>query len=161
MNAEDHNKYLAYSFLAHAGIQFLWMILMSIFFLGFFLNIPGDPGPANGIFLMFMVFIVGFHLLFALPSAIAGFGLLNKKSWARVWSIIGAVTAALNVPIGTAVCIYALWFFFGDEWKKVYEDEGYSESTVLFGPADFEKWEAEAAQYEREREKEPRRGEWR
>jgi len=29
----------------------------------------------------------------------------------------------MNVPIGTAACVYAFWFFMGENWKSVYQPE--------------------------------------
>jgi hypothetical protein len=28
----------------------------------------------------------------------------------------------MNVPIGTAACVYSLWFFLGDNWRSVYPE---------------------------------------
>ena len=28
----------------------------------------------------------------------------------------------MNVPIGTAACVYSLWFFLGESWKEVYPE---------------------------------------
>jgi len=69
-----------------------------------------------------MAFMTVIYGIFILPSAIAGYALLKKKSWARIASIIAAVVGAMNVPIGTAAAVYALWFFFGENWKEVYGD---------------------------------------
>ncbi|MGB7208817.1 MAG: hypothetical protein WBD27_09185 [Pyrinomonadaceae bacterium] len=59
-------------------------------------------------------------MVFPTPSFIAAYGLLKRKSWARIASIIARVLSSMSVPIGTAACVYALWFFFGDQWKTVY-----------------------------------------
>jgi len=45
----------------------------------------------------------------ALPGFAAGFGLLQRRAWGRVLGIIVAVLDLFNIPIGTAVGIYALW----------------------------------------------------
>ena len=86
---------------------------------------PGDPG-APPFFLWFMfAFFAVIYSIFALPSVIAGYGLLKKKSWARVASIIAGAIAGMNFPIGTGACVYALWFFCGENWKEIYSDEAF------------------------------------
>lgn len=99
------------------------MLLMMLFFFSVFLYIPGQPGPPAAFFGMMMVFMTVIYGIFMLPSAIAGYALLKKKSWARIASIIAAVVGAMNVPIGTAAAVYALWFFFGENWKEVYGED--------------------------------------
>ncbi len=120
MTDEQHNKNIAYSFLAHAGFQLLMLIMISIMFVMMFPG--GGPGPPRR-FLAFMIgFMTVFQLMFAAPSVIAAYGLLKQKSWARIASIVAAVVSAMNVPIGTAACVYSLWFFLGDNWKSVYPE---------------------------------------
>jgi hypothetical protein len=120
---EQHNRYVAYAFLANAGFYFLILGLMAVMFLFLAFSAPGDPGAPSGFFAMIFTFMAVFYSLFALPSVVAGYGLLKKKSWARIASIIAAVIAGMNVPIGTGACVYALWFFFSENWKEVYPDE--------------------------------------
>lgn len=54
-------------------------------------------------------------LIFSLPSVIAGVGLLKRKPWSRVLSLIVAVIDLLNIPIGTAIGVYALWVLMQEE----------------------------------------------
>jgi hypothetical protein len=122
MTDEQHNKYIAWAFLGHAAFQLLMLLLMIAMFSMFLFIEPGNgQGPPPPAFFAIMVgFVSIFYLLFTLPSLIAGYGLLKRKSWARTASIVAAVLAAMNVPIGTAACVYSLWFFLGDNWKSVY-----------------------------------------
>ena len=70
--------------------------------------------------LVMMGFVAFFQMLFIAPSFVAAYALRNKKPWARLASIIAGVVSAVNVPLGTAACVYAMWFFFGENWKEVY-----------------------------------------
>ena len=45
----------------------------------------------------------------ALPGFAAGYGLLKRRVWGRVLAIIVAALDLFNIPIGTAVGLYALW----------------------------------------------------
>jgi hypothetical protein len=56
-----------------------------------------------------MLFVSGVFLALGVPSLVAGIGLLQHKSWARVWAIVLAILALASFPIGTAAGIYALW----------------------------------------------------
>jgi hypothetical protein len=56
-----------------------------------------------------------FLITLSLPGLLAGYGLLTRKSWARILGIIVAILDLFNVPIGTAIGIYALWVLTEDE----------------------------------------------
>lgn len=51
----------------------------------------------------------GFFLLLSVPSFVAGFGLLKRREWARILTIILSVLHLLHVPIGTIIGGYSLW----------------------------------------------------
>lgn len=58
--------------------------------------------------------VVGFagaamFLLFGVPILLAGWGLLTRKSWARVLAMVLAILGLFLFPIGTIVGIYILW----------------------------------------------------
>lgn len=65
---------------------------------------------------------------FFLPGVVAyilaGYGLLNHKSWARILAIILAILNLILFPIGTALGIYTLWVMFNDEAKVLFEVAG-------------------------------------
>jgi hypothetical protein len=124
MTNEQHNKFVGIAFLAHGGFQILMGLAFSIMFGSFMALIPSQPGrpePPRAMFLVIALFVLIIQSVFALPSFVAGYAVLKRKSWARISGIIAAVFAAMSVPVGTAACIYALWFFFGENWKSVYE----------------------------------------
>lgn len=123
MTDEEHNKYIAYSFLAHGAFQILMTLFIGLIFLLMF-SIdppPGQPGPPAEIFgIMFAVMFL-FQFVFTAPAFVAAYALLKRRPWARLASIIAGVIAAMSVPVGTAACVYSMWFFFSDRWKSVYE----------------------------------------
>ncbi len=67
--------------------------------------------------------IAGYMLLLALPSLLAGLGLLNLKPWGRVLALVVCCLSLVKVPLGTALGIYGLWVLTRDE------------STALLSPA--------------------------
>ena len=52
-------------------------------------------------------------------SIVAGFGLLNEQSWARVIGLIAAFLNILCIPLGTALAIYAIWVLWQDETIEI------------------------------------------
>lgn len=57
--------------------------------------------------------------LMSIPSIIAGWGLSQRKSWARVLTIVLSVMALPQMPVGTALGIYAIIIMFNDETKAL------------------------------------------
>jgi hypothetical protein len=141
VTSEEHNRYLAWAFIAHGGFQlFVLLLMMSVF--GLVFAIPSEPGgPPAGFFIVLFGFIFLFQTLFAVPSFVAAYSLFKRKRWARIASILAGVLSAMNVPIGTAVCGYALWFFLGDRWKDVYRDGfGAQTGAALLNQAPEARW---------------------
>ena len=56
------------------------------------------------IFILLLVFS-------ALPSIIAGIGLLQKKSWGVVIALIAGCVSIFSFPFGTAVGVYSIYVF--------------------------------------------------
>jgi len=57
----------------------------------------------------FGLFIAGLIAITEIPAIFVGIGLLKRQSWARVGGIIIAAINIIEIPIGTALGIYALW----------------------------------------------------
>ncbi len=66
-----------------------------------------------------LTFVAVLAGLISIPSIIAGWGLSKRKSWARVLAIIIGVVSLPQVPIGTALGIYAIIIMFNDETKAL------------------------------------------
>lgn len=68
--------------------------------------------------------IAGFigALLFATSIAgfLAGWGLLNYRSWARVLALVLGIIALIHFPFGTALGIYTLWVLLPGESEREY-----------------------------------------
>jgi len=114
---------------ANGAFQLLMMLFMAAMLWLIFNVNDGTGQPKPPIELMGFIFglVFLFQIVFTAPSFVAAYALLKRKSWARLASIIAAAIAAMNVPIGTAACVYSLWFFLGDEWKSVYQkDEAFA-----------------------------------
>ena len=62
----------------------------------------------------------GFFLLLSIPSIIAGAGLLGKRSWARILTLILGALQLFNIPFGTALGIYTFWVLLNDQTVAVF-----------------------------------------
>ena len=55
---------------------------------------------------------------------LAGYGLLNYRSWARILAIILAIFNLILFPVGTALGIYTLIIMFNDEAEALFDGQG-------------------------------------
>jgi hypothetical protein len=122
MTPADHNKMIGIMHLIYGGFFTLMALLMLIIFGTLFTALSGeiakDPNAPPAEFFMAIFGLITFiYFLLSIPGLIAGYAMLKKKSWARVAGIIASVVAAVSFPFGTALCVYSLWFFFGDSGR--------------------------------------------
>ena len=66
------------------------------------------------------LFVACFLLALSLPGIIGGWGLLQRKSWARILIIVLSILNLLNFPLGTAVGVYSLWVLFNQETAEIF-----------------------------------------
>jgi hypothetical protein len=96
-----------------AGAGFVWfaadVILPRIFVSGFPAFVPG---LVKGV--AFLILLKG------AVSAAAGWGLLERESWARTVTLALAFLSLFNVPFGTALGIYSLWVLLPDQARDEY-----------------------------------------
>jgi uncharacterized membrane protein (DUF2068 family) len=55
----------------------------------------------------------------SIPNIIAGWGLSQRKSWARILTIVLGAIALTHFPVGTALGLYAIIVMMNDETKRV------------------------------------------
>ncbi|MDQ6829120.1 MAG: hypothetical protein M3081_09680 [Gemmatimonadota bacterium] len=71
------------------------------------------------------LFIAIFIAIISLPGLIAGYGLLNRRPWARTLAIVLGVLHLINIPIGTVFGIYSLWVLLSTEGAAEFQPVGY------------------------------------
>lgn len=74
----------------------------------------------GGIFLAMAVLVGLIILAFAAVELMAGWRMLKEKPSGRTFGIIASIISLINIPLGTALGIYGLWFLFGEEGKRFY-----------------------------------------
>jgi predicted nucleic acid-binding Zn ribbon protein len=100
--------WMAYSALLVVGGVAV-MIVANTVFGGAFRPPSGPPLEVSAWLRPLLTFVGGLVLLKAAAGFIAGWGLLQRESWARVAALIVGFISLFNVPIGTALGIYTLW----------------------------------------------------
>lgn len=48
-------------------------------------------------------------IVLSIPGIIAGIGLLKRKEWARILTLILSALDLVNFPLGTALGVYSIW----------------------------------------------------
>ncbi len=126
MKATSHNKILGILHLAYGGLAALLMIGASVLMIGV-IAIKSNSGKSIPVgILALMIFVVALSLLLITPSFLAGYAFLKRKPWAKTMGIIAAMVAGLSFPLGTALCVYTLWFLFGESGRFLYHKAAYA-----------------------------------
>lgn len=69
----------------------------------------------------------------SIPEILTGYGILKYKSWGRILGIIIAILNLLNIPIGTAFGIYALWVLMNEETEQIFKQQQPTDVVVEEG----------------------------
>jgi hypothetical protein len=158
MTPEEHNKTLGILHLAYGGLHGLILLLMFAFFI-FIASASGDKG-VDGFFFFVMGIVLFFSAAVSIPSFIAGYGLMKRKRWAKLWGLIAGVMAGMSFPLGTALCIYTIWFLFGEAGgRELYADplsgQKPKQREALYGAPPAAGWASRYAKGERQHEYTP------
>lgn len=104
---DSHVNLVGYLYLAYAGLLLLGALLTSIVLTGS--GALADDPAAMGILASISGVVWVILLVIAVPYLLAGWGLLQRREWARVLALVLGALALFSVPIGTALGVYALW----------------------------------------------------
>jgi zinc-ribbon domain len=123
-----HLRVLAILWLIYGGLHFLGGI--AVWTLGammlphFFYRPPFHMFPFGWPFHSFVggmfAGLGALFVLFSLAGLLAGWGLLQRESWARGLALVVAVIALFNFPWGTALGIYTLWVLSPEQARQEY-----------------------------------------
>ncbi|MEQ9466434.1 MAG: hypothetical protein RLN88_03430 [Ekhidna sp.] len=133
MDIQSHKRTLGIIHIVYGSL-----IAIAFIFIGSFVSlifpfiadeIAKDVGnDADEILLMVTSIIrIVFILLLifsALPSIIAGIGLLQNKSWGVVIALIAGCISIFSFPFGTAVGVYSIYVFVENNKHKNEQDQG-------------------------------------
>jgi len=74
-------------------------------------------------------FVSGYLTLLAIPGILAGYGLMNQKSWALPLALVIGVFNIFCFPFGTALGAYSIWVFMEDRDRHRLAATAKSEAT--------------------------------
>lgn len=61
-------------------------------------------------------------VILSIPGILAGWGLYNRREWARILTLILSVIGIFNFPFGTAIGIYSIWVLIQPESVASFEN---------------------------------------
>jgi len=79
---------------------------------------PTVPPPVVWLPAGFGLFLAVIISATTIPNFIAAYGLLKRRSWARMAALIVGVLCLPVFPLGTVTGIYAFWLFLQDDVEK-------------------------------------------
>jgi len=111
MTAEEHNRTLATLWFIYGAMHGLTLLALLLLILVVKFATPGTALiPASWLVFGSLGFVVLLLLVGLLPLVV-GYALRKRRRWAKPLGISLAVVSLINVPVGTALGIYAIKFF--------------------------------------------------
>jgi hypothetical protein len=104
------------------GFSVLWIVIGIIIL--FILSMIGgfiNDRDANFILPLIGQIVATFLFLISIPGVIAGIGLLKRKEWGRILTLVLSVIGLMNFPIGTAVGVYCIWTLVQEETISLFK----------------------------------------
>lgn len=101
----------------------LLLVVFGVLTLYLILALRAEPTGAVSLALDVALALSLIGILFAIASAIVGFGLLGCRGWARTGGMLLAIPALLGLPIWTAFSVLVLIYLHGDEARAAVAPE--------------------------------------
>ena len=125
MTAQEHNRLISILFHIQGGLQVLVGIFLALLYAGmgsyFMLGLPQEEARfMGGMFIVIGIVVAAVVLLFAVLDFYAAFKIGKVQPIGRTLGIVLSILSLMSFPLGTAMGIYGLWFFFGDNGKMLY-----------------------------------------
>jgi hypothetical protein len=114
-----HIKLLAILWMVRSALMMLpGLAIWGIFHYGFRYFPTGVPFFVRDLAQMGGVLLIAG----AATGILAGWGLLERHSWARTLAIVLAVLSLLDMPFGTAIGVYTLWVLLPAESEREFRE---------------------------------------
>lgn len=120
---QEHLRLLAILWLALSAVNLIGGVVLVILANTLFVHLPEMGGAsAASEFLRPLLTVVG---IFVLAKAglgfVAGWGLLERQTWARILCLVLGFISLFNIPLGTALGIYTLWVLLPADSEREYQ----------------------------------------
>ncbi len=118
MEKEKHITILGMLHIARGAI----VLLLGMLGFGFFAGIGVLSGgeTALGILGLLGTLAIVFMSAIAIPSILAGAGLLQHREWGRFLALVVGILSLIDIPFGTALGVYTIWALMDDTVKKAF-----------------------------------------
>lgn len=120
---EQHRRILGILFIVVNALTLLGAVVVGVgmgLLMSQMLPTQGAQGEANNVGLL-AVGLGGCLFLLGLPGLITGIGLLKRQRWAKTWALVLGILSIPSFPLGTALGIYAIWFYTQPGANQVFE----------------------------------------
>ena len=129
MTAQEHNRLISILFHVQGGIQVLVGLILVVIYIGMggVFIAAGDQQEQQfigGIFVIVGIVTAVIVSAFAALDFFTAFKIGKMQPIGRTLGIVVAILSVMSFPLGTALGAYALWFFFGDQGKMLYNVDG-------------------------------------
>lgn len=121
---QDHVRLLGVLWMAMGALNAVGGVVLVIVANTIFGRGLGWVGPAanSAPFLHPLLTFLGIVILLkAVAAFAAGWGLLQRESWARLLALVVGFLSLFNPPFGTALGIYTLWVFLPANAEQEYQ----------------------------------------
>ncbi|NOJ78470.1 hypothetical protein [Myxococcus xanthus] len=118
---EQHRRILGILFIVINGLSVLIAVGVMLSFGVMGGMLPSAKPEERALIVAVGMGAGGCLALLGLPGVITGFGLLNRKAWSRTLTLVLGILAIPNVPLGTALGAYALWFYLQPGSDQVFD----------------------------------------
>jgi hypothetical protein len=122
---QTHVKVLGVIYLAVGGLMLLGALFLLLTMGGVAGIVGASADPEDAAIAIPVLGFAGTALalflgVFALPSLVTGYGLINYKAWARIVGIILSAISLINIPIGTIIGAYGLWVLLNKDTERLF-----------------------------------------
>lgn len=100
-----------------AALIFLGVCALVIGLIAVLVSAPHQHALIGAIAITGVMVIMGLLLI---ANVVVGWGLLALKGWARWMAIVMGLLSLPNIPIGTLVGIFTLWYLLSEEGKAAF-----------------------------------------
>jgi hypothetical protein len=131
-----HVKVLGVLYLAVGGLMLVLALFLAVTMGGVAGIVGATAEPEDAAIAIPVLGFAGtalaaFFALFALPSLITGYGILNFKPWARIVGIVLSAISLIFVPVGTIIGAYGLWVLLNKNTEQLFNTGPIVTSTPL------------------------------
>ncbi len=102
------------------GLMFGLFVLLVLLGISFIPGLFDAETIAPGVLRIIAYAVSSFLALLGLPKIVAGAGLLKRKEWARILTIVLSFLELWNIPFGLALAVYSLVVLFNQETIRLF-----------------------------------------